>query len=337
MATMPLGSGPYKLASRENNRRITLTLNEYYKPKPEVQRIDFVISSDIEKVLDDVLRLKPDLTIAFPFRKVEEFQKKNRSDLEVLSSNGITIEYLTFNLQPNANGLEKNPLTDVRLRKALARAIDQREIVRTILKGFGRPATQLIAPEIFGYDPSVKPPEYNLEEAKRLIHEGGYEGLELPIHALAGSSFRFENYLIQTWNKIGIKVSLKVWKNADEMNKALNAGNFQMALGGYVCTSGDAGELLSFGLHTRTEDGTYGKGNYAHYSNPKVDQITEENQRVLDAKTRLEMLQSAMRIINEDIPYMPILNADDVYIVSKRIQWTPPATGELRVRDIAYR
>jgi ABC-type transport system substrate-binding protein len=94
---------------------------------------------------------------------------------------------------------------------------------------------------------------------------------------------------------------------------------------------------LSFGLHTRTEDGNYGKGNYAHYSNPKIDQITEENLRVLDAKSRLEMLQSAMKTINEDIPYLPLLNTDDVYVVSKRIKWSPPATGELRVRDITYR
>src|SRR6185503_13890624 len=112
-----------------------------------------------------------------------------------------------------------------------------------------------------------------------------------------------------------IRTSLRKWKDTTEMNRDLNSGNFLLALGGYVCTSGDAGELLSFGLHTRREDSSYGKGNYAHYSNPEIDRITEENLRVLDAKSRLEMIQNGMKIINEDIPYLPLLIYDDVYIV----------------------
>ena len=336
ISEMPVGTGPYKLSSRQKNQKISLTLNEYYTPKPEVQEIDFIISNQIERVLDDVLRIKPDITLTLPFRKIEEFQKINPPDLELLASNGISVEYLIFNLKPNVSGFEENPLLDIRLRKALAQSIDRKEIVRAIFKGFGRPATQLIAPEIFGYDNSLKPPDFNPTEAKRLVQEGGYGRIELTIHALEGSSFRFENLLIEAWKKIGIHASLRKWKDTTEMNRDLNSGNFLLALGGYVCTSGDAGELLSFGLHTRREDSSYGKGNYAHYSNPEIDRITEENLRVLDAKSRLEMIQNGMKIINEDIPYLPLLIYDDVYIVSKRIHWTPTPSGELKVRTILY-
>jgi peptide/nickel transport system substrate-binding protein len=336
ISEIPVGTGPYKLSSRQKNHKISLTLNEYYTPKPEVRQIDFIVSSQIERVLDDVLRMKPDITLTLPFRKIEEFQKRTSPDLELLASNGISVEYLIFNLKPNVPNFEKNPLVDIRLRKALAQAIDRNEVVRAIFKGFGRPATQLVAPEIFGYDNTLKPPDFNPDEAKRLVKEGGYEGLQLTIHALEGSSFRFENLLIESWNKIGIHTSLQKWKDSTEMNRDLNAGNFLLALGGYVCTSGDAGELLSFGLHTRREDSSYGKGNYAHYSNLEIDRITEENLRVLDAKSRLEMIQGAMKIINEEIPYLPLLIYDDVYIVSKRIHWTPPPSGELKVRTITY-
>jgi len=333
----PLGTGPYKLASREKNHKIVLTLNEYYTPKPEVERIEFVISSEVEHVLDDVLRLKPDLTLTLPFRNIEAFQKKNPPGLELLSSNGITVEYLIFNLQPQVQGFEKNPLLDIRLRKALSCTVDRRQIVQTIVKGLGRPATQLIAPEIFGYDPDIKPPECTVDEARRLVTEGGYQGLEIPINTLEGGSYRLENLLFQAWSKVGIKGSLRIWKTVAEMNTALNSGDFLTALGGYVCTSGDASELLSFGLHTRRADSSYGRGNYANYSNPEVDRITEENLRILDAKSRLQMIQQAMKTINADIPYLPLLIYDDVYVVSKKIHWTPPASGEVRVRNIYYR
>ncbi len=337
MNERPVGTGPYKLASRVKGKKITLAVNEFYKPKPEIDTVEFVISSDVERVLENVLTMKPDVTLTLPFRKIEEFQKQNPPDLKLLRSNGITVEYLIYNLKPSIPGFEKNPLLDINLRKALAQGIDRAEIVQTIFKGFGRLATQLIAPEVFGYDSNIRPPEYNPVEAKRLIQEGGYSGLEVPIYTLKGGSYRFENLLIRYWSEIGVKPSLRIWKDANEMNHALNAGDFVLALGGYVCTSGDAGELLTFGLHTRTERGSYGKGNYAHYSNPEVDRIIEENLRVLDAKARLDMIQRAMRTVSAEIPYLPLLIYDDVYIVSKKIYWTPPASGELKIRNIAYR
>ena len=337
ISEQPLGSGPYKLLKREKNKRITLGLNEFYNPRPPIERVDFVISSDVEHILDSLLSLKPDVSLAMPFRKIEEFQRQKPEGLELLKSNGITVEYLIYNLKPSVPGFEKNPLLDIRLRKALAHGLDRSELIQTIFRGFGRPASQMIAPEIFGYDSTIRPPAFNPGIAKQLIEEGGFSGLDLPIYTLEGGSYRFEKLLIQQLNQVGLKPSLRIWKNSKEMNDALNAGDFVLALGGYVCTSGDASEFLSFGLHTRSEPGGYGKGNYAHYSNPEVDRIIQENLRVLDAKARLEMIQRVMRIVNSELPYLPLLIYDDVFIVSNRVHWTPQASGELKIRTIRYR
>jgi peptide/nickel transport system substrate-binding protein len=337
IAEHPVGTGAYKLISREKGRKITLALNEYYKPKPQVEKVEFVINSDVDNVLNTVLSRKPDVTLTLPFRKIEEFQRQNRPDLELIRSNGITVEYLIYNLKASIPGHKKNPLLDLNLRKALAESIDRDEMIRKVINGFGRPATQLIAPEIFGYDSTVRSPAFNPAEAKRLIEQSGYTGLELPIYTLKGRSYRLENLLIQYWNKIGIRSSLKIWSDATEMNEALNDGNFALALGGYLCTSGDAGELLTFGLHTRTDSAGYGKGNYADYSNGKVDRLIQENLRVLDPRKRLEMIQQVTKIVNSDLPYLPLLIYDDVYIVSKRIRWVPPVSGELKIRSITYR
>ena len=117
----------------------------------------------------------------------------------------------------------------------------------------------------------------------------------------------------------------------------MNTGDFVMTRTGYVCTSGDAGELLTWCLHTKDEKGSLGKGNYANYSNAEVDHISEENLLVLDPRTRLEMLQRAMQIISDEIPYLPLLIYDDVYIVSNRIYWTPLVSGEIKAKTISYR
>ena len=333
----PLGTGPYKLVSHERHKKVKLTLNEHYKPKPEIENVEFVISGAAEGILNEVLHRRPDISLILPLRSIEEFQRVNPPDLELLRSKGITVEFVTFNLKPSIPGFEKNPLLDISLRKALAHGIDRNEIIRTIFSGFGRPASQLVAPEIFGYDANVHPPEFNPNEARRLIQAGGYEGLELPLHTLEGGSYRFENSIIQQWNRIGIKASLRKWKNEKEMNHALNSGGFAISVSGYVCTSGDAGELLTFILHTRTDPGSYGKGNYARYSNAEVDRMIQENLRVLNVKTRLEMIQRVMRIMNTEIPYLPILIRDDAYVVSKRIHWIPPVSGDFIISTIRYR
>ena len=333
----PLGTGAYQLAIHEPGKKIVLKRNPYYSPAPEVEQIDFVISTGRDRNLEEVLEMKPDLSVTLPFRKIEEFQKLNPPDLQILRSNGISVEYLMFNLRPSIPGFTKNPLLDVRLRKALAHAINKTEMIDAIFKGFGRPATQLIAPEIFGYDSTIRPPEYNVEEARRLIAEAGFQNIELPIYTFEGGTYRLEKLLIEHLNRAGIKSSIKTWKEISDMNSALNSGDFVITMGGYVPTSGDAAELLSFGLHTRTEGKSFGKGNYADYSNPEVDHFSEQNLRELDTRTRLDMLQQAMRIVNNDLPYLPLLIYDDVYVISKRIHWIPPASGEIKVRNISYR
>jgi peptide/nickel transport system substrate-binding protein len=333
----PVGSGPYKLERWDKGKKIVLGLNQYYTPTPAVHQIQFVISGQPERALNDVLQLKPDIAVTLPFRRIEEFQKRKPAELEVISSKGISVEFLVFNLKPSIPGFEKNPLADLRVRKAMALSIDRNDVIQNILKGFARPATQLVAPEIFGYNPAVQTPPENLVEAKRLLTEAGFPNLQLPLYTTEGGTFRLEKLLTQQLARAGIRLTLKTWKDAEEQSKAVNDGNFVLWRTGYVCTSGDAGELLTWCFHTRDEKGSLGKGNYANFSDPEIDRLAEENLRVLDPRTRLDMLQRAMQKVSEEIPYLPLWIYDDVYIISNRINWNPPVSGELKVKDITYK
>ena len=334
----PFGTGPFRLASWEKKKRIVLESNEYYVPRTAIGRVEFLISEDPDKLLDDVLRMKPDITMYIPYRKIEEFERRKPPELSLASSGGITVEYLVFNTRPkNPDFKEANPLADLRFRQALAYGTDRTEIVQSILKGFGRPATQLISPEIFGFDPSIASIPFDASKAKQLIAEGRHQNTELPIYTLEGGSYRLENLLIDQWKKIGVNGKLRLWKDIRDMNAALNAGTFSVAIQGYSCTSGDASELLTFSLHTRDDSHGYGKGNYAGYSNTEVDHISEENLHLLNPRLRLEMLQKSMRIVVQDLPYLPLTISPDIYVVSNRIRWTPPVTGELKLRNIHLR
>lgn len=336
-AEMPMGTGPYRLDRWEKDKHISLTANPHYARKVAIQKVDYLINSDPEAVLDTILRIKPDITNALPFRKIEDFQKRKTTDLKIVSANGISVYYIVFSLKPTLPDFTgRNPLADVRVRKALAYSTDINSVVQTLSKGYGRVPTQMVAPEIFGFDPGIPPPVYDVEKAKKMLAEAGYTNLTIPLYSGETGTHRFEKMLIEQWAKSGITGVLKLIPDDDFYPKQ-SAGDFATSIGGYSCGSGDASELLTFNMHTRSVDQSYGKGNAALYSNPEVDRITEENLRTFNPKERLQLLQKGMRIVTDEAPYFPLVIFDDVYIVSDRINWIPPVTGEVRISDIRFK
>lgn len=337
IAETPMGTGPYKLDHWEKDKHISMSVNPYYPYKPVIQKVDFLITIDPETVLDTIIRIKPDISNALPFRKIEDFQKRKAPGQRIVSANGIAVYYLILSMKPSLpdfNG--KNPLTDLRVRKALSYSTNLSEVVQTISKGFGRLPTQMVAPEIFGFDPTIPAPTYDIEKAKALLSEAGYSNLTIPVYSRETGTHRFEKLLIEQWAKCGVTGVLKLLPD-DEYSSKQSTGDLPTSITGYQCGSGDASELLTFNMHTRNTEISYGKGNSALYSNPEVDRIAEENLRTFDPKERLLLLQKGMRIVTDEIPYLPLVIFDDVYVVSDRVNWNPPVTAELKISDITFK
>lgn len=333
---LPFGTGPYKLTGWDQRKSIVLEANEHRHPLPDVRRAEFTLH-DGGIVLDDLLKLRPHLTLFLRRAEVEDFEKRRGPGLKLVSSDGLTVYYLTFNLAPRIAGHRgANPLRDVRVRRALAQAVDREELVRAALKGLGRPASQLIIPQVFGFNPRAEPPPYDPQAAREQLARAGASGLELPFDTVQGGSHMIEKLLIAQWGKIGVKASLREMP-AELRQRSLETDSFAVTLEGYGCTSGDASELLTFCLHARDPAKGYGPGNHAGYSNPEMDRITEENLRIFDPKKRLEMLQRALGIATDELPYIPLVSVRDVYVVSDDIRWTPPVNAEIRLSEISFR
>lgn len=333
----PMGTGPYKLDHWEKDKHISLSANPYYPHKLAIEKVDYLIVTDPEAVLDTIVKIKPDISNALPFRKIEDFQKRKITGQRIVSANGIAVYYLIFSLKPSLPEFGgKNPLTDVRVRKALSYSTDLKTVVQSISKGFGRVPSQMVAPEIFGFDPTIPSPTYDVEKAKALLTEAGYSNLTIPIYSQQTGTHRFEKMMIEQWAKCGVTGVLKLLPDEEYFKKQAD-GDLPASITGYSCGSGDASELLTFNMHTRNVEKSYGKGNSALYSNPEVDRIAEENLRTFNPKERLLLLQKAIRIVTDEIPYLPLVIFDDVYIVSDRVNWNPPVTGEVKISDIRYK
>src|SRR6185437_14299023 len=139
------------------------------------------------------------------------------SKLTILSASGQRLIYLFVDTQRDptpfatdlsGKTLDKNPLRDVRVRKALSLAINRNGIRDRIMDGFAEPSGQLMPEGASGYDPAVKPDPYDPAKAKALLAEAGYpNGFGL---TLQGPNNRYvndsavEEAIAQGWARIGV-------------------------------------------------------------------------------------------------------------------------------------
>lgn len=169
--TQPVGTGPYKLGQWQKGASITLVAWPEYRDanKIRIKRATFRFIPDSAAQVAALMAGDVD---AFPRatpRSVPQFQKDPRFQVIVSGSRAKTI--LAIN-----NG--RKPLNDVRVRKAIAAAIDRKTIIEGAAEGYGVPIGSHYVPGAFGYVDTTGINPHNLDKAKALLKEAG---VQLPL------------------------------------------------------------------------------------------------------------------------------------------------------------
>ncbi|MCP4804425.1 MAG: peptide ABC transporter substrate-binding protein [Proteobacteria bacterium] len=196
----------------------------------------------------------------------------------------------------------KPPFDDVRVRRALAMTIKKDDIV-TVLKAGQIPATSLVPPGLPGY-PSVPGPEYDPEEARRLLAEAGYpNGEGFPKTTILYNtleSHKLVAAIVQdNWaRELGIEIELtnSEWKT---YLKTVNNLDYDIARGGWI---GDYLDPLTF-LDLWIADGG---NNNTGWSSTEYERLLAEAGVEPDAARRLELLAESEQILNDEMPFIPI-------------------------------
>ena len=331
----PLGTGPYRLLRWVRGRSIELEVNEHYRPQPPIRRVEFVVAHGEKALGEAVVRQRPDLTLFADRTRIADLRHQLPRGLRVREAEGLGVFYVLFNVRPAVAGSSTpNPLRDPRVRRALAQATDLSEIIRDAIHGSGRAVGQLVAPQVFGFDPTLEPISFDLASARATLAEAGQKPFEIAFLAERGQPHSVEEALARQWKALGVRVSLRE-VTAAEMTADLDRGAFDAALQGFSCTSGDASEILGFALHSADPKRGFGVGNKGAFRHPEVDRIAEENLQVFNPRQRLNMLQRALKIVSEELPVLPLYAGTDVYIVSDALEWDPPVTGLVRAADMS--
>jgi len=331
----PIGTGPYKLMEYIPDDHISLErFDDYWKGKPQIKQVNFIIKDGSEELLNGVNN--GDLDIApISFDDIEDIV--NNDDLQLLSVETPGVVYLGFDFRENDSfGFfgEKNPVSDLRVRKAMYHAINIDEFIDEKMNISSRaPISQFITSNTFGYNPDIKRLDYDVEEAKLLMKNAGYvEGFNITLDCPDS------NRVIEMCNMIGDQLSLiniTVIINASPSNENLAKlyyKNTSFYITGFSpLTAEGAIRLL---LHTSDMNEGIGIWNYGNYSNKEVDLLCEILYNTSEPSFRKNLIQDVFSIAMSDVAWIPLYSSKAFYGVSNNIQWNPRPSLYLIVEDI---
>jgi len=322
-----VGTGPFRLIQWNQNKYVTLAYWEkYYGAPPDFQNIRFIPITDTTERYEHLKKHQADIMYGMP----AEWAMQKAPGIKIVQRPGITVYYLGFDVSES----KETPFRDVRVRLAIHLAVNRHEIVSKGLLGFGTIATQPIAPFVFGYDPGLKEPEYNVKRAAALLAESGHAN---------GFSARLDFNLPRERAAALIQQQLRSLHIDLQLNPLLKTAFYDLLeaeksdifLAGWDCTSGDASEFYEFCLHSPSQG--FGLGNYTHYRDPQIDEIVEINTSVRDERRRRELLQKAAAITMRDLPVVPLYIENDIYAARDYIEFEARADSEIKLKDVHYK
>ncbi|MBC7121432.1 MAG: ABC transporter substrate-binding protein [Candidatus Methanosuratus sp.] len=307
------GTGPFLLESRQPDAKTILVANPSWWDKPQHNLIRMVftpIKSDATRV---AALLSGEIDFMFPV-PLQDIDRINRTaGFKVMQGYDLRTILLMFNQAPNelhhSNIKGKNPLRDIRVRKALFQAVDMETIQKRIMRGRSRIAGQFAAPEIPGYDPLLNERlPYDPVASKRLLSEAGYpEGFEV---ALDCPNDRYVNddeicqAVSSMWAKVGVKAKLSAQTKTIHFKK-VETGQCDIWLLGYATlplfdSYGWLSQVLS---SPRKNRGNWNPGGYV---NLKVEELVDKISVELDEPRRLKMISEAFKLAKDDVPLIPL-------------------------------
>jgi peptide/nickel transport system substrate-binding protein len=177
-----IGAGPYKLESVLLGDRVVFARNDnYWGPKPYWDKVVYRLLANDAARTAAVQAGDVDIIDQVSTRDVATLQKNPK--LSIRSPSGQRLIYLYVDTERdqtpyafdlNGQKLNKNPLKDLRVRKALSLAINREGIKTQIMDGFSAPTGQIMPEGAVGYTPDIKPDRYDPAAARKLLAEAGY-------------------------------------------------------------------------------------------------------------------------------------------------------------------
>ena len=338
----PNGTGAFRLAEWEIGERIRLERNDlYYKEPAHLDAVNLLLSGGVGMTMYENNEI--DFTgvgLADIDRVLDPTEEINR-DLQITPPD-YSVSYFGLNTQ-------MAPFDDIKVRKALALAINKELIAEAVLSNLVVPAYGILPPGFPGHNQNLQGIRFDIEEAMRTLAESSYgrgdpaiaeqlmqadtaiddesritalseasrmAAAKLPTIILSvpgggGAVGLDTEVVLAIWQELlGVNVEVQQSEFATFLND-VDRRRYQMFTLGWVADYPDPQNFLDILFHSESAN------NHTGFTNPEVDRLLEQARTEKDVETRISLYQQAEQLIVNDVPWIPRWYEGDRYILIK--------------------
>lgn len=336
-----LGAGPYRLVEGPGEVFTVLErFEDYVGGPPTLERVVVRVVRDDNARIISLLGGSADLALNNVTPLMLPVVQEDEG-LVVESAPSIKYSYLMFNTRVA-------PLDDVRVRQAIALAIDREEIIEYKFRGLAQLASGMLAPSHWAYEPQVVRWQRDVERARALLDAAG---LVDPDGAgprkrftltwrTSSSHFRrsIAELIAAQLAEVGIGVEIESMEFGTFFTQ-IHAGNFELA--SLQWPSPQEPDLMYLAFHSSMVPWEHPQGhgrNRGGYRNDTLDAVLEAARREPDRDTRRRHYQHAQRILAEDLPYVPLWHEDNITVMRRGTRgFVPTPNARLRALESTTR
>ena len=314
MSQHPVGSGPFRFVSAEQDKDLVIERNAgYWGPKARLARVRFLVVPDMTTRALELRKASADIAInALTPDMVLTLERD--PNLAVLHGRGTILSYLAFNLRDPILG-------DVRVRHALAYAIDREPIIRYLWRGFSQPAYSVLPLQSWAYEGDVPHYEHNPQRAREILDTAGYRPVNgVRFHLSMKTSPEESTRLMvavlqQQLREVQIQLDIRTFEFATFFSD-VTKGAFSLYSLRWISGNEDP-DIFEYAFHSAKLP-PHG-ANRGFYVNPRVDALIDQARSELDQDTRKELYAEIQRILAEDLPYIDLWYLDNVLVHTRRV------------------
>jgi len=315
MTGHPVGSGPFRFVSAEQDKEVIVERNDdYWNEKPHVPRLHFVVVPDTTTRALELRKGSADIASnALTSDMVLALEKE--PNLVVQRARGTVLSYLAFNLRDPV-------LRDVRVRQALAYAIDRQPMIQYLWRDFARPADSILPPQSWAYNADVPRYGFDPEKARQILDAAGYGPVNsVRFHLTMKTSTEETTRLMvavlqQQLRDVGIALDIRTFEFATFFAD-VTSGAYQMYSLRWIGGNEDP-DIFEYAFHS-DKFPPHG-ANRSFYVNPRLDALIKEGRSETDLGRRKAVYADIQTILATDLPYINLWFLDNVLVHTRRVR-----------------
>ncbi len=307
----PVGTGAFKFVSWAKGDRIVFErFADYHGDKPALSKLIMRVITESTSRTIELESGAVDLIMDPPGSDIRRLG--DNAKLQIIRQPGQLVYHMGFNL-------DKEPWNNPKVRQAMNIAVNRPGMAKVVYRGFATPAEGPWTDAVRYAPKDTKPIEYDLEKAKQLLKEAGYEkGLKgvlwIPDRKEQGD---MATILQSEYKKIGIDLELKVyeWGAYIEALKAPDHGLYIMGWSG-----GAPAPDPYFFAGPKFHSSVIGSSNRCRLNDPKVDELIDKGSVLQDGPEREKVYHELYYKIQEDLPWVVLVNPEQIFAAKKTVK-----------------